>query len=460
MATNLGLLLLGALFVELTRTGVHEFSHFTHGLSETIFCQLAIWLGGLSVIERGRSNRLTLWIILAVALSARMLAVAAPPFLSTDVYRYVWDGEVQHAHINPYRHIPADPQLAGLRDAQVYPRINRRDYAHTIYPPGAQMVFYAVTSVRSSVVAMKAAMVLCEAITCWALLLCLGAIGAARERILLYAWQPVCVYEIGSSGHVDAGALTAIALALLWMLRGRWKGAIAWLAGATLIKLYPAALLPALLPQRLRAAAWGVALFAGLVVLGYAPYLTVGKGVLGFLPAYAQEEGLESGTRYFPLQLFERITHLFIRPEFYLVLCAAGLAVLAWLCWRRAGRTAEEGIRSGLVLATALTLCFSPHYPWYFLWLLPFVVLWPWRPAIYLVLAATYLLSTQLGLPGEPMFRMNSWLYGGFCFFLLIADPLERRAAVAFASRLSGSPEPPHMLDAHTTMLTIAREHE
>ena len=68
-----------------------------------------------------------------------------PPFLSTDIFRYVWDGQVQAAGINPYRYVPAAPELAPLRDAMVYPNINRADYAPTIYPPAAQMFFLAVT---------------------------------------------------------------------------------------------------------------------------------------------------------------------------------------------------------------------------------------------------------------------------------------------------------------------------
>ena len=57
------------------------------------------------------------------------------------MYRYVWDGRVQLAGINPYRYVPAADQLAFLRDAAVYPNINRAEYAHTVYPPVAQAIF-------------------------------------------------------------------------------------------------------------------------------------------------------------------------------------------------------------------------------------------------------------------------------------------------------------------------------
>ena len=79
----------------------------------------------------------------------------------------------------------------------------------------------------------------------------------------------------------------------------------------------------------------------------------------------------------------------------------------------------QAAIFSSLAIATYVNLCYAPHYPWYFLWLLPPLTIYPWRPALYLVLAATFLFATQLGAAGEPMYMLNKLLYGGF--FLLLA---------------------------------------
>ena len=60
-------------------------------------------------------------------------------FLSSDLFRYIWDGRVQLAGINPYLYVPAEPALAHLRDtAIIYRLVNRATYAHTIYPPMAR----------------------------------------------------------------------------------------------------------------------------------------------------------------------------------------------------------------------------------------------------------------------------------------------------------------------------------
>ena len=95
----------------------------------------------VGIVLRQPQSRRAVWIVLGVAAVLRLMVLAAPPFLSTDLYRYVWDGRVQMAGINPYRYIPADPALESLRDAAIFPHINRATTAPTIYPPMAQIVF-------------------------------------------------------------------------------------------------------------------------------------------------------------------------------------------------------------------------------------------------------------------------------------------------------------------------------
>src|SRR5271170_1984167 len=332
LLTNAAVLLLGAILLEFTRTGVHEYFHYVHGFGEIVLVQIAVYLGAILLLELCPTNNWTLRIILLIAFAARLIAVIAPPFLSTDIYRYVWDGLVQGAGINPFRYIPSDSHLSFLRDANIYPNINRREYAHTIYPPGSQMIFWAATRISATVTAVKLVMVGFEAVTCYALIRCLKLLHMRPERVLIYAWCPVCLWEIASSGHADAVALMFISLALLARLTDRDNWAVGWLGAAALIKLYPIALLPAFLRGwRLRPAL--VAL--GVIVTGYLSYLEKGVSVFGFLPAYAQEEGMQSGTRYFPLAFVERNLHLTIPTSVYIAICAALLGALAWWAFRR-----------------------------------------------------------------------------------------------------------------------------
>ncbi len=438
LATNLALLLFGLLTIELCRTGVNEFHHFVHGYSETVFGQLALYLGAISLVERCPSNRWTLPVILGIGLAARLACVFAPPFLSTDVYRYVWDGKVQSAGINPFRYLPADGHLSFLRDAAIYPSINRRETAPTIYPPGAQLIFFAIARIHASVTFMKLSLVGFEAVTCLILVRIFTLLRLPTERIVLYAWHPLCFWEIASSGHIDAAALTFLALAVYARLKDKpgWVGAS--LGAAFLIKLYPAALLPAFL-QRSR---WKLtAVFAAMIAIAYACYSSVGVAVFGFLRGFAQEEGLESGARYFFLAAANRTLHLNLPSAAYLAVCAVAMTAICIWAMRRGG-TPLAFIFSALVIATALNVFYSPHYPWYFLWLLPYLAIIPWRPAFYLVAAATYLFGTNLGAPGEPLYHLNVLLYSGFAFML--ACDLLLRSSVHFNLSLTPKTRQPH----------------
>ncbi len=414
--TNAGLILFGVAYLQFSRAGVVEFKHYIHGYSMDVLMQIVLYAGGFLLVTLGATNRWTLRIILGVALLTRLVGVFAPEFLSSDLYRYVWDGRVQAAGINPYRYIPADPHLQGLRDTEIYPKINRKSYAHTIYPPGAELLFLGITRISESEPCMKAAMVGFEALACWAILQILESFGRRREELLLYAWHPLCVWEIGSSGHVDAVAVALLSLAALARLRDRNTRAALWITAAAMVKMYPILLLPALV-RRLSIRL--LSLCAAVIVGGYAIYSSVGLGVAGFLGGYSKEEGLETGNRYFLLAWAHRHFHIPLWPRAYVAACALILAALCVSAMRQS-QGPKRAVVYALAISTVVTLLFSPHYPWYFLWILPFAVMLRYVPAIVLTLEASYWYATSLALPGEKMFRMNEYMYGIFLAALAV----------------------------------------
>ena len=320
-------------------------------------------------------QRGALIVILVAGVAMRLALVFVEPYLSTDIYRYVWDGRVQAAGINPYRYVPAAPEVAHLRDATIYPHINRAGYAVTIYPPLAQAIFFAITRFAESVLAMKLGLIAFEAATVAALLALFDRQGAPAMRIAAYAWHPLPIWEIAGSGHVDAAMCALLMLGLLLFLHGR-----ALLAGmavtlGALVK--PTALLA--LPVFWRP--WNWHLPAGVVltaIVAYLPYLAVGPGVLGYLWGYIDEEGLASGRGIHVLWLLERFTGpMPLAGTIYAVLAAIVLIALAIAVAFRKDRSDRAAITAlGWLLVSFLILA-SPHYPWYFLVLVPFLALAP-----------------------------------------------------------------------------------
>jgi hypothetical protein len=302
------------------------------------------------------------------------------------------------------------------------------------------MLFLLITRIGASIRWMKVGMVGLESLTIWVLVKLLHGLGLRREQVLLYAWHPMLFWEVASSGHVDGAALPLMVLALLFYIRHKPVATGIALAAATLIKLYPIALFPALY-RRSEWRNWRMpVIVAGVVAAGYACYASVGMHVLGFLPEYAKEEGLESGSRYFLLTLARHVLHWETLPTgaFYAfaALLLLGLGIWAWLT---SEANAWSAIRCSFVLASALMLLFSSHYPWYYLWLLPFVCMIPYVPMLYFTTACFYLYTTQLANPGPAMYYMFEWLYATTALLALWCMGARRLEA-----RLSrGRPTPP-----------------
>ncbi len=339
---------------------------------------LVVYLGAVRVAVSARLPRSAIWIVLGVAAAMRAALLPAPPFLSSDIYRYVWDGRVQAAGINPYRYVPADPALAGLRDAAIFPHINRADYARTIYPPAGQAIFAALGQITRSVFGMKVAMAGFEAVAMGCMLALLAHAGLPPARLLIYAWNPLALWSFAGDGHVDAAVVGLLAIALLGRARHRDGVAGAVLAGAALVKFLPIVAAPAFLRG---GSFWRPALAgAAVVVLLYGMYISAGAHVLGFLPTYGTEEDLANGSG---IWLLSGLSHLVALPPgatALYVLAVAGFMALLSVTIARGRLAAPAGdvtalCRDTAILAACATVAISPHYPWYFAWLaLPCVV--------------------------------------------------------------------------------------
>jgi hypothetical protein len=419
--TNAVLCVFGVVLVWLARQFVIQPGHYTIGFSGVSGWSAWVYVAAIAMVLTQPVNRWTLWIVLGFAVAMRVVTLRAEPFLSTDIYRYVWDGMVQHAHVSPYRYVPGDAALRALqeRHREIFENINRRNYAHTIYPPVAQMIYWVVTLFSQTVRGMKVAMVGFECVTAGALIALLRLMGRRSTDVLLYAWCPLLVWEIGGSGHVDAAILCFVTLAMLFRYREQpvWTGLFLGLAVMT--KFYPLVLLPALY----RKGDWKMpATLLAVCAAGYAAYCSVGKLVFGFLGGYAYEEGLDNGKRFFLLDWAARHRGLeWLTVRDYKVVCVVVLGAIAVWSWRHAcGERLGVGVRvqrpafvvASSAMAMAMMLLFSPHYPWYLAWLVPMFALAPEMAVLVYVMSFFYAFTTQWAEPGPKMFVLNTWLYG------------------------------------------------
>jgi hypothetical protein len=436
---GLALLLLGCISVVLYRYGVGATGvDGIRSFMKIAFVQSAIYLLAAWIVIRARPSSSTLLIVIALAIVFRLSILFAPPYLSDDIYRYIWDGRVQAAGINPFRYIPAAPELAHLRDDAIYPKINRRDWAQTIYPPVAQVIFFVTTRISENVVWMKATMVVFELVTIWAVVQLLTLLGRPRQLVLMYAWHPLVVWELAGSGHVDAIAICLTALAFLAWQRRSKAGAGFLLACATLAKFFPLVFVPAVL----KAGRWKIAAgFAATIIVGYLAYISVGPiAVFGSMPGYTDEMGLKNGQQFYALSLARRLFRLELPSLAYIAFTGVVMGAIGlWVLLK--GRS-EDWLKHAMLLATATTVLFAPHFSWYFCWLVYFLCFTPRLTIFYLTIASFVLYATWLGDSPDEMLVINSVIYLpalliGVVEFFWRKKGRPRRAAPTVGSEIS-----------------------
>jgi hypothetical protein len=298
-------------------------------------------------------------IVVGLVLSAmwHLFFLRMPPGSDDDIHRYVWDGRVQRLGYNPYIVVPDDPALAGLHTAET--RALNNPNVPSPYPAGAQLFFRTVTAIHESTFALKVAFVVCDWAIVFVLLDVLRLTKQGEHWVLAYAWHPLLATDVAGSGHVDiVGVLLLLVSAAALLRRWRATAAVAF-ALAVAMKLLPIVLLPIYWKRvRLRDGALGALAF-GLL---YLPFLEHGHIVVGSLGTYVRSFRFND-----PLfAIFERA----LTPQILV-----GLAVLVGLLtatWMRSRSTEWSPDAFAWPMAASL-LCAPVVYPWYLLWLIPFL---------------------------------------------------------------------------------------
>jgi hypothetical protein len=276
--------------------------------------------------------------------------------------------------------------------------------------------------------------------------------GLPPHRVLIYAWNPLVVVEVAWSGHLEpAGVACVLAGAAAIIQKRPVRGALA-LALAGLIKVLPFFLfVPVWRHLRPRAAAIGAAL--ALAAVAYAPFFKGGMVPGAGLGEYARR--WRANGSIFPaleaiLQLLDPAPHLkaaiaairarvpwsgaldHLYPLVYpptLARAACLLAALGILV-AVARRVADPARALYLSIGAALLLSPTVH-PWYLIWAVPWMCLFP-SPA-WILLSGLVALAY---LPPSPWVPVAE--YG---------PPLALLAAGAWRRRRPGPLVPPRPSD-------------
>ena len=380
-----------------------------------------------------RKQALLFW---AVAIALRLAALPLEP--GDDLWRYQWEGRIQQAGFNPYVHAPDNPALEPLReDFPAWHRINHRHF-RTIYPPGAELIFRALSHISDSPLLYKLLFAAADLATAGVLLLLLPP-GYRYTRAALYAWNPLVVYCFAGGAHFDSLMVLPMVAGVFCLVRyestsdsrTKWwfATAAAVLFGIAIsIKLIPLLLLPlAAFALRQRA----VVLVLSLAIPGALSL------VYGYprVPIWESLDDFAYVTRVNDLFWWMVEETVWPNPRQknyqYNVILVAAVALVSLFFYRN--------WRRGTVWVLGVALILSPVlHPWYCTWILPFAA---WRRVLpWHVLSVT--LFAYFLFWNERLFllpwRSELWLRGIIMLppllatvFLLTSREDEKRSSAA-----------------------------
>jgi hypothetical protein len=407
-------------------------------------------------------NRRALGLIFLVGLLLRLGWFFTEPMLEDDHYRYLWDGAVLANGFNPYRYPPAGfretgtlripPRLARLAEngGEVIDRINH-GRLRTIYPPVAQAAFAAAYLVRPwSLNAWRAVLAVFDLWTLVLLFRMLTQLRLPPAGLAIYWWNPLLVKEVYNSAHLDVVLLPFLLSAVMLAYRSRHRWAALVLGLAFGVKLWPVWLLPVLIRSAFRRplrALQALLVFCATAAAMLLPYWLTGFDPDSGLVAYARYWEMNDALYMLVVRLADWGLQAFGSDLASAQAMARGAVVallVGWTGWvnrRPPGRPAEMAHRCLLVTA-ALFLLSPTQFPWYFVWLLPFLTLAPNGVLLfYTVLLPIYYLRIYFEMRARVQWFDNGvvWLehlpvLGGIVWMWLKSGP-QRRSRAGSADR-------------------------
>ncbi len=384
---------------------INPLSHQLDGL-------LVVWTGFLGVFFlcknqwhrkdlhsiTSKESTFQFWaIVLFFALVFRVQVLLAFPFLADDYQRYLFDGKLILAGINPYAVQPlAFPELGGAE-------IPKPDIK-TIYPPLAEGLFTVAAWLGGTLWHWRLMNLIPDLLGAVVFYRLLNRHRLPGYWTVLWLWNPLILKEGLHAAHLDIWTLFAVLLFVYWAQQGRLKAAALSLAAAVLLKLIPLVLLPVWLTQlsshRERLIALGV--ISSVIAVGFAWFLPWHPFAnLAVFLQHIQGYGVL-------FQVFQNGFGLWdLDPEWskWLLTSLGGALYLHWLLVLK--RNPPKPTLCMLEFLVLLFVFSSMGFPWYLLAVLPWVLIqghWLW--ILFVALTQLNFYSHQVQISSTAMTGM------------------------------------------------------
>jgi hypothetical protein len=310
-----------------------------------------------------------IWVLLCISIFCRLLYFnISPKLLSDDVYRYAWDGLVQHQSINPYRYAPIDKELDYLKSSTIFTDINHKSYK-TIYPPVAQYIFYlsGITKFLHPFIILRIIYLLIELIM---ILIVIRTFPLLTNNCIIYLFCPLIIIESYIGIHIDIVGISLLVLSILFFKKKNFYISFGLLGLSILIKYISIIVVPIYIletynndKKKLSIIKY-IFFLISVIVLCFIPYITAGKKIFESFLMYNNNWEFNSSLFY----LLNNINLFSPRVLSMLILCI----VLMIIFFNHF--SFEKKIMYSLFV---FIMCTHTVYPWYLIWLSCFIIFFP-----------------------------------------------------------------------------------
>jgi hypothetical protein len=344
----------------------------------------AIYLLLVRTILRTNVAERTVLFLVVISVVLRASFLFSIPLGSDDIYRYLWDGKVQAAGIDPYRYPPDAPELQSLKSGALPGLVNHPEMK-TVYFPYSQYLFRCSHFLSGEAVwGFKLLLLAAEILTIIALWRLTAIMALPRANVLLYALCPLPVIQFAYDGHLDGIGMPLLAFAVLMHMSQRRFGSMLLLGLSMGIKPVALVLVPIFALQEQK-------LSRRIIMMGV-PIVAFGIQFIPYINSPGMFEGLLKFSRHWTFNgvAFELVNAI-VADNFPSRMICAGLLLLSLL--------AVYIIRlrpiTRMYLAVLALLLFSPVvHPWYICWLAVFLpMVFRWSGVLYAATASLTVLT-------------------------------------------------------------------
>ena len=300
----------------------------------------------------------------------------------------------------------------------------------TIYPPVAQFFFWLAITIPSNfdLLILRLVLIACEFVTVLLLISLLKHTNQSPAWVALYWWNPLIIKELINSAHMDAILLPFLVGAVLLAVRNRFYLSSVALVCAIGVKIWPILLAP-LLFLKLPFKRLLIVASIALVLLSLMAWPIVdgrldgSSGFVAYAALWTRNEALFSLIENTLTVLLDHGGLDLIDPgRLARLVVALSVGSLALLLALRSWREPTALVHCVVLITAALFLSSATGYPWYYAWILPFLVLVRLRSLMLLtvLLPIYYLRFYMAGIDQVHVFdRYIVWLEFGPVLALL-----------------------------------------